>query len=91
MEPPRTALDGQPLTPLNAFYSRNHGPIPRIDPDVWRLQVDGLVQHPLTLSLAELRGRFEKRTLIATLQCAGNRRLMGLTQGCGCVRGRRAA
>jgi sulfite oxidase len=74
VEPPRTALDGQRLTPLNAFYSRNHGPIPRVDPDVWRLQVDGLVKHPLTLSLAELRGGFEKRTLIATLQCAGNRR-----------------
>jgi sulfite oxidase len=73
-EPPRAALDGLPLTPLDTFYSRNHGPIQQIDPDDWRLTVDGLVEHPLVLSLTELRSRFEERTLVATLQCAGNRR-----------------
>jgi sulfite oxidase len=73
-EPSRAALDGRPLTPLDAFYGRNHGPIPQLNPDAWRLQVDGLVEHPLTLSLTELRRRFEERTLVVTLQCAGNRR-----------------
>ena len=73
-ESSRTALDCRPLTPLDTFYGRNHGPIPQLNPDAWRLRVDGLVQHPLTLSLTELRRRFEERTLVATLQCAGNRR-----------------
>jgi sulfite oxidase len=73
-EPPRTALDGRPLTPLDAFYGRNHGPIPQLDPDAWRLRVDGLVEHPLTFSLSELRRRFAERTVVVTLQCAGNRR-----------------
>jgi sulfite oxidase len=73
-EPSRAALDGQPLTPVGTFYCRNHGPIPRIDPDTWRLEVDGLVQRPLTLSLAELRSRFPAHDLAATLACAGNRR-----------------
>jgi sulfite oxidase len=73
-EPPPAALDGLPLTPVDTFYGRNHGPIPRIDPDTWRLEVDGLVQRPLTLSLAELRHRFPEHNLVATLICAGNRR-----------------
>jgi sulfite oxidase len=73
-EPPRTALAGQALTPVESFYSRNHGPIPEIDLLAWRLHVDGLVDRPLDLSLADLRNSFPPRTEVATLQCAGNRR-----------------
>jgi len=62
------------LTPLESFYSRNHGPIPQLDSQTWRLRVDGQVEHVLELSLAELRERFTEQTLVATLQCAGNRR-----------------
>ncbi len=29
-------------TPTEAFYGRNHGPIPKLDPDEWRLDMDGL-------------------------------------------------
>jgi sulfite oxidase len=73
-EPVRAALGGSPLTPLDAFYSRNHGPVPDLDPETWRLAVDGLVTSELALSLADLRERFERHELVATLQCAGNRR-----------------
>ncbi|NJC74065.1 sulfite oxidase [Planosporangium thailandense] len=73
-EPPRAALDGAALTPLDTFYSRNHGPVPRIDPRAWRLEVDGLVERTLVLSLADLRGRFDSHSVVATLVCAGNRR-----------------
>lgn len=73
-EPPRRALARRAITDLETFYSRNHGPIPRIDADAWRLEVDGLVERPLRLSLDELRDRFAERELVATLQCAGNRR-----------------
>lgn len=73
-EPPPAALTGGGATPLDAFYSRNHGPVPDIDPDGWRLEVDGLVERRLSLSRAELRTRFEETEVAATLQCAGNRR-----------------
>src|SRR5690606_4851929 len=49
------------------------GNVPDIDPEAYRLTVDGLVREPLRLSLADL-SRFEARTLTVTLQCAGNRR-----------------
>lgn len=73
-EPPRGALAGQFLTPLDTFYARNHGPIQQIDAAGWRLRVDGLVDRTLELSLEELRRRFPEREVVATLQCAGNRR-----------------
>lgn len=73
-EPARGALAGRMLTPLDSFYARNHGPIPLIDPTTWRLNVDGLVEHDLELSLADLRGQFAPLNLTVTLQCAGNRR-----------------
>jgi len=73
-EPPRGALAEAPLTPVSTFYSRNHGPIQHIDADSWRLRVDGLVERPVELSLTDLRGSYREVTLVATLQCAGNRR-----------------
>ncbi|OMH34255.1 molybdopterin-dependent oxidoreductase [Tersicoccus sp. Bi-70] len=73
-EPPPQALIGDPLTPVDTFYSRNHGPIPEVEVDDWRLTVDGLVTTPLTLSADDLRARFSEHTLTATLQCAGTRR-----------------
>ncbi len=63
-----------PITPTDVFFVRNHAPIPDINPDDYRLVIDGLVQRPLTLSLDELRRRFPAHTVVATLQCAGHRR-----------------
>lgn len=71
-ETPPDALAAQ-ITSLDTFYSRNHAPIPRIDSASWRLRVEGLVDRPLALSMDDLR-RFTERTVVATLQCAGNRR-----------------
>jgi sulfite oxidase len=67
------ALADRLITPIDSFYSRNHGPVPLIDPARWRLRINGLVERNLELSLADLH-RFTPRTLTATLQCAGNRR-----------------
>lgn len=78
-EPPRIALAGLPETPVDAFYSRNHGPVPDIDAAAWRLRVDGLVERVLELSLDDLRARFHAVEVVATLECAGNRRA-GLTE-----------
>lgn len=73
-EPPCGALADHLVTSVDTFYSRNHGPIPHVDAQAWRLHVDGLVRQPLELSIRDLRARFTERTLLATLQCAGNRR-----------------
>ena len=68
------ALAEGPVTATDAFYVRGHGDVPEIDPAVWRLEVRGLVERELDLSLATLREAFREREVVATLQCAGNRR-----------------
>ncbi len=60
-------------TPNDLFFIRSHGNIPTVDAGTYRLTIDGLVESPLSLSLADLR-RFPRITAGATLQCAGNRR-----------------
>lgn len=73
-EPPRSALARSALTPLDAFYVRGHGPVPEAHRE-WRLEVGGLVQRERSWSLEALHdGRFVQTEVVATLQCAGNRR-----------------
>ncbi|MBV8991524.1 MAG: sulfite oxidase [Solirubrobacterales bacterium] len=74
-EPPPHVLGANGLTPLDAFYVRTHGPVPRIDQSRWRLRVGGRVDRELELSLGELQAGFAEREITATLQCAGNRRV----------------
>jgi sulfite oxidase len=76
-EAPVELLVEYPETPQRLFYVRNHAPVPEVDPEAFRLEVGGLVRHPLSLSLADLCGGFphlEAVEVPATLQCAGNRR-----------------
>jgi sulfite oxidase len=68
------ALAEGSVTATDAFYVRDHGAVPEIDPAAWRLRVHGLVERELDLSLTTLREAFRERTETATLQCAGNRR-----------------
>jgi sulfite oxidase len=63
-----------PVTATDAFYVRDHGPVPEIDHGAWRLHVHGLVERELDLSIGTLREAFREREVTATLQCAGNRR-----------------
>lgn len=72
-EPSRSALAEAAITSVDRFYVRGHGPVPRADP-AWRLRVDGLVDRELELSLDDLRADFDPHEVVATLQCAGNRR-----------------
>ena len=61
------------LTPNDLFFVRHHWQ-PRIpDPAAWRLVIDGQVDAPLELSLAELR-RMPQASATCVLQCAGNGR-----------------
>jgi sulfite oxidase len=56
LETPRAALAAR-ITPLELFFVRTHGHPPHLDPDTYRLTIDGLVDRPLECSLAELRAR----------------------------------
>lgn len=62
------------ITPSEAEYDRNHGPIPHIGDTTHKVQIDGCVEQPIVLTVDELREKFELHTVIAALQCAGNRR-----------------
>ena len=74
-EPPRHALAGFAITPLDTFYVRGHGAVCEIDRSQWTLHVHGLVRQELSLGLHDLQGdRFDRADVVATLQCAGNRR-----------------
>lgn len=73
-EPPAGLLRQSHITPLDLFYTRNHGPVPTVEAATYRLAVGGLVRAPLSLSLADLHQSFPRVTQTTTLQCAGNRR-----------------
>jgi sulfite oxidase len=73
-EPPLEELRENFITPQHLYYVRNHGEIPQIDVNTYRLKVSGMVERELELSLDMLMINFPKHTVMATLQCAGNRR-----------------
>ncbi|MDX1947911.1 MAG: molybdopterin-dependent oxidoreductase [Pirellulaceae bacterium] len=73
-EPELADLIAAETTPLAHFYVRNHGPVPKVEADAYRLSVEGLVHRPRTWKLAEVQRDFERQTVEATLTCAGNRR-----------------
>jgi sulfite oxidase len=70
---PQHFAAGELITPNECFFVRNHGEVPPISPAEYRLTVDGLVEQPLSLSLADLQ-QHPRVTQVVTLQCAGNRR-----------------
>jgi len=71
-EVPPELLGGE-LTPASRFFRRNHFAIPALDASGWRLEVGGLVRHPLSLDLDGLK-RFGAMSVVAVLECAGNGR-----------------
>jgi len=78
VEAPLSALYNEGfLTSPELFYVRNHGAVPQVkDEDIpnWEFTVEGLVEHPLKLTLKDLLEQYEQRTYPITLVCAGNRR-----------------
>ena len=67
------ALMGGVVMPNPRFYVRNHFPVPRLDSSSWRLNVIGLVERPVSLSLRDLM-KMPSQTQFVTLECAGNGR-----------------
>jgi DMSO/TMAO reductase YedYZ molybdopterin-dependent catalytic subunit len=71
-ETPVELLDDY-ITPVPAFFVRNHMLPPVVDERSWTLAIDGEVTSPATFALADLR-RMPATTVTATLECAGNGR-----------------
>ena len=73
-EPPLETLFHQGfITPPSLHYVRNHGYCPKQSWDEHVISIDGVVDTPLTLTMAELVA-MPSLTIPVTLVCAGNRR-----------------
>ncbi|MCI0742264.1 MAG: sulfite oxidase [Gemmataceae bacterium] len=61
------------LTPTRLFFVRNHFDMPHVSQASWRLQVGGCVKQPLSLTYEDLQA-LPERSVLATMECAGNGR-----------------
>ncbi len=61
------------VTPVGMHYLLIHYDIPDLDPEAWRLRIDGHVTRPLAVDLAAIRA-LPQVTRRVTLECAGNGR-----------------
>ncbi len=61
------------VTPTELFYCRNHGSIPQLDSDGYRLEVVGIDRNATDFSWEKIKS-FPAFEAPFTLQCAGNRR-----------------
>ncbi|MEZ4736923.1 MAG: sulfite oxidase [Caldilineaceae bacterium] len=59
------------VTPPENFFSVRHYNLPEISADEWRLEIGGLVDTPMTLTLADLQS-WPRLELDFTLECSGN-------------------
>ncbi|MBM3575762.1 MAG: oxidase, partial [Alphaproteobacteria bacterium] len=76
LETPFDVFDEDVLTPNDAFFVRYHlADIPlSIDPENFTLNIKGRVDRPMSLSLQELKSKFEPIEIVAVNQCSGNSR-----------------
>jgi sulfane dehydrogenase subunit SoxC len=59
------------ITPSGLVFERYHAGVPQIDPEQHRLMIHGLVQRPLSLTMADLM-RLPSVSLIRFLECPAN-------------------
>lgn len=59
------------VTPSDLHFERHHGGIPTIDPQTYSLLIHGMVDRPLSFSLAELK-RFPSVSRLHFIECSGN-------------------
>jgi DMSO/TMAO reductase YedYZ molybdopterin-dependent catalytic subunit len=72
VETPPELLDTW-ITPIPRFFVRSHFYIPNIETAKWQLSIEGLVEKPLRLTLAEI-ARLPPIERVVTMECAGNGR-----------------
>jgi len=73
------------VIPNDKFFSIAHFDRPVIDADTWKLEIDGLVNKPMALSLADLKARPKQETVF-TIECSGNHGFPFFTGGIGNAR-----
>jgi DMSO/TMAO reductase YedYZ molybdopterin-dependent catalytic subunit len=73
LEFPFSALNSV-VTSNEQFFVRSHFAVPKLERDAWRLRIEGLVKHPCVITCDELL-RMPSRTVMMTLECAGNSRI----------------
>ncbi|MCI2421559.1 sulfite oxidase [Saccharopolyspora sp. K220] len=65
------------LTPNDRFFIRSHAPTPRLDAATWTLHVEGNgVREPIAYTYDDLWSRFPLASVVRTIECAGNRRVL---------------
>jgi DMSO/TMAO reductase YedYZ molybdopterin-dependent catalytic subunit len=64
-------LDSWFTTPSNFFYVRHFGQPDGLDESSWKVNVEGLVARPQSLTIADLKAR-ERREVDFTLECSGD-------------------
>lgn len=69
-ETPPDKLIETDITPTSSFFVRNHLPVPKVDPDLYELEVSGIGLETRVFTLKELKA-LPKRTIRATIQCSG--------------------
>lgn len=73
-ETPAHLLDDA-ITPINRHFIRNNGLVPDdTSAEGWALSIEGLVDNPMEMTIAELRENFEVVTMALMLECGGNGR-----------------
>ena len=70
------------LTPNDQFFTVAHYDKPVLDATAWQLQIGGLVQQRLTLSLDDLKAR-PRQEVTFTVECSGNDGLPFFNAGIG--------
>lgn len=73
-EPSPELLVDNFVTPNDIFFVRNHLPVPNIDESDWYLEVVGPNNKQTCYLACRLQMCFKKKTTMAALQCAGDRR-----------------
>jgi DMSO/TMAO reductase YedYZ molybdopterin-dependent catalytic subunit len=59
------------ITPNDKFFGVIHFEWPVIDANTWKLEIDGLVKKPMTLTLADIKAK-PRQEVVFTLECSGN-------------------
>jgi DMSO/TMAO reductase YedYZ molybdopterin-dependent catalytic subunit len=70
------------LTPNDEFFVIKHFNLPELNEQDWHLEISGLVEQPVTLTLADLKA-LERQEVTFALECSGNTGLPFFTGGIG--------
>jgi DMSO/TMAO reductase YedYZ molybdopterin-dependent catalytic subunit len=73
------------ITPNDKFFSIAHFNRPKIDANTWKLEVDGMVEKPMTLTLDNIKQR-PRQEVTFTIECSGNTGLPFFDGGIGNAR-----